>query len=316
MLRDMLIQRLNTAKALMENNSAFYVKKVDKTRYEKGKKLEHHFLGVERDAGGNAVLSFAVPSESNPGVRRWCFIDIIPKETTLFNLAKTTKKLGDRVKILKDADVKCFCSCPDFNWSGAKYNMKHKYDALSSGHHADEERDDKGEDIPPNIRDPKRKRTLCKHLVAACAGILTNVPSIMKAAREIEPVEEEKAEIKDLPVGQPADAEAKELMESEDYQKAKDEAVSSFPSMSPVETTETKEALDTMAEEIEPSEEIEDNPGGDILGVSSDEEEIPIPEETTEEEKEPSTLYAYDDVDLDQFDVPLEDEDEPITLPI
>ena len=150
MEKNVLLNCLSVGKSLIEANTAFYVKeekaksaKSKTDRYTQGKKLVRHYIGIERAPDGNAVVEFAVQSRSQSQMRH-CFIDIIPKQANLFTLAQSTKKLADRVKLLQDADVKCFCSCPDFNWSGMKWKMKHQYDSLSAGHHSDAPKDDNG----------------------------------------------------------------------------------------------------------------------------------------------------------------------------
>ena len=89
--KNVLLNCLSTGKALIESNAAFFAKKTDKKRFEQGKKLTRQFVGVSRAPDGNAVIEFQVPSRSEPGVMRHCFIDVIPKDTNLFTLAQTTK---------------------------------------------------------------------------------------------------------------------------------------------------------------------------------------------------------------------------------
>lgn len=320
---------LRNYRAMTEANAAFFVKKVDDKRRARGKELQHYFVGVDRDSSGNAVIEFAVPSQSDPGKRYSCFIDVIPKETSLFNLSKVSKRLDEKVRILKEADVKCFCSCPDFNWSGMKYNMKHVHDSMSEGHHADDAKDDNGEDIDPKVRDPKHRNTLCKHLVAALRGVLTNAPSIMKRVRETpaeEPAEDHETAVKEPEKPVEHDTALKEPETPAEHDTAgtpeettvehdvadspeelvghggasddvKHEAIESFGETAPVKTEETQQALDALAENIEPgqgSESAEHDPGAGLVGHGRDEKPI-------------SHVYAYEDMEpWTRVDMPLD----------
>lgn len=156
----------------------------DSGRVGRGKTLRHYFNGVEKDPEGQAVLHWTIPSQTKRDVNYDCFIDIIPKQSTLFSLANGSYRMRQKMDILKNADVKCFCTCPDFNWSGAMYNMKHGKDSLSAGHAPGNGVPEGGEDIPPDIRDPKRQHFLCKHLVSAFNGTMLNAAYIMKQVRD------------------------------------------------------------------------------------------------------------------------------------
>src|SRR5574344_735184 len=156
----------------------------DNGRVGRGKTLRHYFDGVEKDPEGQAVLHWIIPSQTKKDVNYDCYIDIVPKGASLFSLAGGASKMRQKADILKNADVKCFCTCPDFNWSGAIYNMKHGKDSLSTGHIHSNGVPEGGEDIPPDIRDPERKHFLCKHLVSAFNGTMLNAAYIMKQVRD------------------------------------------------------------------------------------------------------------------------------------
>ena len=173
---------LYNARYLMENNMAFFSKKADSARKTRSKVLERYFEGIERNQNGQAVLEWRVPSSSTPGKSYTCYISVEPKQASLFVLASAGGKVGDKMQLIKSADVRCFCTCPDFNWSGMKYNMKHRYDGYEAGHTSDDGVPD-GSDIRPRVRDPRGKNTVCKHLLASFNGIMLNAPTIMKAAR-------------------------------------------------------------------------------------------------------------------------------------
>lgn len=174
---------LNNARLLLENNMAFYSKKADGGRKLRSKELRRYYKGISRNHRGQAVLEWEVPSSSDPGKNYSCYISIEPPHGSLFVLASAGGKVADKAKLIKDADVRCFCTCPDFNWSGMKYNMKHRYDGYEDGHTSEEGVPD-GSDIRPKHRDPRGKNTVCKHLLACFNGILLSAPVIMKSARE------------------------------------------------------------------------------------------------------------------------------------
>ena len=173
---------LYNARCLLENNMAFFSKKVDSARKTRSKVLQRYFEGIGRNQDGQAVLEWRVPSSSEPGKSYTCYISVEPKHGSLFVLASAGGKIADKIQLIKSADVRCFCTCPDFNWSGMKYNLKHRYDGYEDGHTSDDGIPD-GSDIRPRVRDPKGKNTVCKHLLASFNGIMLNAATIMKAAR-------------------------------------------------------------------------------------------------------------------------------------
>lgn len=170
------------ANYLLENNMAFFSKKADSARKTRSKVLERYFEGITRNSQGQAVLEWRVPSSSDPGKSYTCYISVEPKHASLFVLASSGGKVSDKIQLIKTADVRCFCTCPDFNWSGMKYNMKHRYGGYEDGHTSEDGVPD-GSDIRPRIRDPRGKNTVCKHLLASFNGIMLNAGTIMKTAR-------------------------------------------------------------------------------------------------------------------------------------
>ncbi len=338
--KSLFLSQLAAGKVQLEANTADFIKRVKDhentlkqrnrrhvDRYQSGKSLEHYYQGVTADNEGNTVVKFKIPSSKNKGATDpknfkfyYCFIDIIPKDTTLFNLAKAKAKLGERIQILKDADIKFFCTCPDFNWSGMKYNAKHINDSFISGQHSADARDDHGEDIDPIVRDPEHKTTMCKHLVAACSGLLTNATSIMKDARNFVPEKKEEPEKPiDMPLGKKEEPEQKE---------AEEQAKEYFEEVPGFKTEETSEALNTLADTM--SEEAKENPGLGVIGdnqniddtadTSSEEiegdptlgivGETQTPEET--QEAKPNNLADFaSESELDMYNQPVEDDSEP-----
>lgn len=317
MQKELIIKQL---KALTEANSEFFLGKTDPKRLARSKSIPRYYQRVLPDKEGNAVLEWLVPS-SKPGNKPYfCYVDIITKQANLFNLAKATGKLRDRIQILRDADVKLFCTCDDFNWSGMKYNLKHEHDSLSAGHHSQDPRSDHGEDIPPNVRDPQRKNLVCKHLITVLKGIAANAPSIMKDARNFIPEKPEEKE-PEINIGNPPNPNIKETPEelSDERNDAINEAMGFLAEAEPIKTEETQGALDSMSDmfvgpespvPVEPEDtdetENEEEPSIDIGLVG--------PEEDTEQNKEKPVGNNLADLEkesqMDMFNQPVDEDEE------
>lgn len=111
----------------------------------------------------------------------------------LFSLAKEKWNAKRFAETFATADVKVHCSCPDFYWSGMKYNLGSKGNLkghalpISAGYKY--EKDDVT--YQPNKRDPHRKHVLCKHLLSVVSKMHANAFTIMKDAksRDASPVD-------------------------------------------------------------------------------------------------------------------------------
>ena len=156
---------------------------VDNLRKYRSKSLMFHYndLTMNKDSG-QAVVHFVVPSAS--GDKNYdVYIEFIPKQGTLFSMAQGQMNPAKKIALLRSCDVKVFCTCPDFNWSGMKYNLKHVYDSYLSGYESIDGVRSGGEDIMPKVRDPHHQHRVCKHLLAAFNAVLTNWMKIIKAAK-------------------------------------------------------------------------------------------------------------------------------------
>lgn len=181
---------------------------VDNLRKYRSKSLMFHYndLTMNKDSG-QAVVHFVVPAAS--GDKNYdVYIEFIPKQGTLFSMAQGPMTPAKKIALLRSCDVKVFCTCPDFNWSGMKYNLKHVYDSYLSGYESIEGVPSGGEDIPSKVRDPRHQHRVCKHLLVAFNAVLTNWMTIIKAAKNYtvpsvaEPVEPNV----EPPVTEPVDA--------------------------------------------------------------------------------------------------------------
>jgi len=264
---------IRNSRAMLENNMAYYSRKTDGGRKLRSKEITRRFTGISRNPQGQAVTEWKVPSASEPGKVYDCYISVEPKQGTLFTVAHSKGNLKTRVQLIKDADVRCFCTCPDFNWSGMKYNMKHKYGGYEDGHTSVDGVPD-GSDIRPKVKDPKGRRTVCKHLLSCFSGMLTSAQIIMKAARTAKFPQEYTKEPEDVKVLNPdSDKEAtagevnqinsgseKDSTSGEikanntgtdkkplaDYPK-EDEAINVLGESAPVKLPEAQAALDALA---------------------------------------------------------------------
>lgn len=289
------------SRAMLENNMAFYSRKTDGGRKLRAKALTRKFTGISRNERGQAVTEWQVPSASDPGKVYDCYISVEPKQGTLFTLASGKGNLKTRMELIKDADVRCFCTCPDFNWSGAKYNMKHRYDGYETGHNSVDGVPD-GSDIRPNVRDPKGRNTLCKHLMTCFTGMLTSAQVIMKAARTAKFPKDYTKEPEDIKITdgdkapkenygkdnselnmfkpdkgeEPTGGEMKMVGAGDkkplaDYPKGEEEVLKVLGEAAPVKIPEAQEALDALAGTLgEP--EPNDVTGGEITALGNGEE--------------------------------------------
>ena len=302
---------LRNARALIETDLATARKAADPSKAIRAKVLERHFKKISRNHRGHAVIEWAVPSASDPSKSYDCYISVEPKHGTLFTLASAGGKVADKMQLVRQADVRCFCTCPDYRYSGAAYNMNSKYDALEDGHG---ERD--WVNIRPTVRDPEGRQTLCKHLIACCDGIGTNASVILKAARTAKFPKEYTKEPEEVNVvgkeeTAPASGEITQLDggktaqsggEIKSYNSGRKKPVVDYPTeeesikilgeSAPVRNEVTQKALDGLADEMgkeasgpEASgevnsmngEESPESPGeGEILALNSTQEFDPI----------------------------------------
>ena len=288
MLKSMLQSRL---RAFLEGTMREFTAPLDSGRLERAKKLQYHYAGIERNLSGDAVIKWHIPSQSNPGTVYECYVSIKPKGMSLFAVANNVRDLRSRVTALKEADVRCFCPCKDFRYSGAAYNMSHLHDGFEEGH------GDAGSDIPPDVRDPAREHTICKHLAAAFKGMLSNAGPIMKDARaaRFPKPEQEKVDLgplsakKKKPVEQkgetpemfPKQAESPkgerpEVIPEEGKTVISDkDALPKMEGLNPIRIPEAQESLDALAGVIEHGEEVPAEPSPDANPVPEENDENP-----------------------------------------
>lgn len=338
--KNLLISKLATvsSRIFLEDTADQMVQKTTNKRAAAGKKLPRYYRDISRDSNGNAVVHFEVMSsksaqEQAKSVRNntkaptpefyQCYIDIIPDGTTLFALAQGTTKLADRINVIRNADVKVFCSCNDFNWSGMKYNNKHINDSYSEGHHSSDPNADHGEDINPIHRDPNHQNFICKHLYSALFGLKPFAASIMKDAKnaKFEPAKEPEPKQAEYTDTSPYTELGTQAPETEAEQSdTLDQAIYEFDSSNTIKKdNEVNNALADFGEQVEanyqfgePNENVpttEDDQDDQDASVYTFEE----PKKDNADSKEGSAPSIYTDLKAeaskDMFNQPVDDED-------
>lgn len=294
MLKSMLQKRLRT---FFEGTMQEFIAPLDSGRVERAKKLQHYYIGLEKNPSGDAVIKWHIPSQSNPGTMYECYVSIKPKGMSLFAIANNVRDLRSRVNAMKEADVRCFCPCKDFRYSGAAYNMSHLHDGFEEGH------GDAGSDISPDVRDPGHRHTLCKHLAAAFKGILLNAGKIMKDARvarfpkpdsehvEIGPLSTKQkkptkttGETPDMfpKQAEPETGNCPEVIPEAGQTIISDkDALPKMEGLNPFKIPEAQESLEALVGIIEHGEEVPTEPSPNAN---------PVPEENSEEPREDSEI--------------------------
>lgn len=160
--------------------------------------LTFYYKGLEKHKkDGNAIVHFSVSSQDKPNVFYDVYIEMIPQGGgTLFSRAQDRIRPAQKIALLRECDVKVFCSCEWFNYGGMKYNMKHIYDGFcDNGYVSVAGVPNGGEDIDPKERDPMHKNHVCKHLVAAFKAVMTNWNRIMADAKRFKVDEHEDVDV-------------------------------------------------------------------------------------------------------------------------
>lgn len=177
--------------ALLEYSFNDLSRMSDVERKTRASNIVVHFNTVDQGQSGHARTFWLVDSQSGKQPYK-CTVEIhVPIAGGLFTIAKekynkknTPKKYAN---VLATSDVKVHCSCPDFYWSGMKYNLgplgKYK-GSLSPNQNSGYKGEKDVVDIAPDTRDPNRSHVMCKHLLAIVDKFPFNAQSIMKKLRE------------------------------------------------------------------------------------------------------------------------------------
>lgn len=286
-----------------------------------------NLVGVSPDPSGNAVLEWNASSESNPnGTPHKVYIDLITKPgTTLFSLAQGTTKMSDKQQIIRNADVKYFCTCKDFQYGGPWYNATHITNSLSEGHTPETGESDSSRNTPPDKRDPERKHLYCKHVKTVFTLLGTNTLTIMKMAKNtvVQPPKPEQAKQaaqaeqsepnKPVPQTDPADRTASMTADESKQVLNKLGMIESQ-----VKTPEIQKGLDDMAANIEPGQMTDDVKTAPLKGLVPYDEPDYVAKQREEDDamdtQEQKPYSQFPDYEMDasnsMFDVPLDDDEE------
>lgn len=104
------------------------------------------YKGVDFD-----VVKFATPSESRPNMHHEQWIQMVDLRALLDD---PEMSLQDDVQLAMAGDLKVHCTCEAFTYFGYKYILTNLDSAIQP------------ETRPPNVRNPKQRGSVCKHLAA------------------------------------------------------------------------------------------------------------------------------------------------------
>jgi len=173
---------------LLEYSMGDLASSSESKRKDRSKSIIVRYSGVIEGDDGHARTVWEVPSQSSTGSYT-VMISVEPKDKTLFSIAKSKWDMKKFINVIKTSDVKVHCTCPDFLYGGAKYNLgkygKHGVSAIeiSSGYEGEA---DVVTDAP-DIRDPNRENVMCKHCIAVSSRFTANASKIMSQVRKYNP---------------------------------------------------------------------------------------------------------------------------------
>jgi len=298
-----LVESLETKrKAIVEYSLPDLVGRSDPARQLRAEELAGGsvFIGVDQGEHGHPRTFWEVPSGTTEGKTYDCIIEFhIPIEGGLFNLTRNSwKSMRHMHTVYQSADVRVHCNCPDFYWSGMKYNLGakgHLKGALSPKQNAGYKHEKGVVTHAPDVRDKKREHVLCKHLLSLREDMKGWVSSFMSQIRKFDnkiKVNDEVA--KKLDEGKHELGKDIELMEVSD-QDSKDFIDPIIHAAEPSET-EREEKIDASEElidqESEPTPEVPEVAEPEIVEpepeVEPEAEEVikPVDEETVKETEE------------------------------
>ena len=185
------------------------VQRLDPKRAQRGDRTSPILIdsvslkGNQGSTNGVRVV-FKVPTQTDTlgpdgQPRRYLtFIDILDLQNEIFDNGISLKAFAE---FLKTAKIRVYCSCPDFFWNGAKFNLgihsddnslkdslvrdkKYGYKGINkdTGEPYDEEFD---VTKAPDIRDPNRTHILCKHLYACLKYLPNNATTVLSKAQKL-----------------------------------------------------------------------------------------------------------------------------------
>lgn len=309
-----LIVNAKSMYPLMEDSFSQLKQNSDAARQSRSVGMSAKFDRLDQGQHGHARTHWKIPSQSGNGTYDAVVEIHVPSKGGLFALAKGKWDQKKFSRVLANSNVKVHCSCPDFYWSGMKYNLgpagKYKGN-LSPNQNAGH----KGEpnvvanNLAPDNRDPDRKHVLCKHLLSVFRVFPFNASTIMSQAKKFDNnimINDEIA--KDLDQGRRALGKDIELIEvSDEEQKNIIDPVMDRSSGELEKDQENQGSEEIIQNRDEPEE---------IQREIPDETEDIIDEENTErksEEVTDTTSYIIDEENEErEVKKPLDNETEDI----
>lgn len=189
LLKESILRNLGE-NVLVEESFSTLATLSDPERMARSKDIVVKYQGLYQSSTKHAVTKWKAESSSKNGKEYDTEVSI-EVDGGLFAIAKGKWDAKKFATTMSKADVKVYCSCPDFYWSGAKYNLGPNGLAgrthLPGNHTIAKSAGYKYEkDIvthAPDIRDPKREHVLCKHLGGVFRRFASNAFDIMRDAR-------------------------------------------------------------------------------------------------------------------------------------
>ena len=268
------LQRQKPTDVLYEESFPALAVASDDKRVAKSKSMIAKYEGMSQDANGHALTTWNVPSQTRG--RNYTTHVGIMVEGGLFSIAKGKWKPKEFSNTLANADVKVHCNCPDFYWSGAKFNLgpngrdpsgDHTY-PMSSGY----KHEKNVVSHAPDVRDPERRHRLCKHLLAVFNVFKNNAFSIMGDARKFDVEVKPSDVIKTDDGGIPTSAQM-ETLQSEEKDAMIDEFVTEVDQLhkdQKLPDDESSDMIDTVVSESDRDDEPEVTEEIDIVDDQPD----------------------------------------------
>jgi hypothetical protein len=285
-------------------------------RRARAKEILTYFEDIVQGPDGHARTEWRVPSQNERGLDYKVTVAIIVPKLTLFGVAKRKWDSTKFPGILRGADVKVHCTCPDFLWGGIKHNLgvgkfKGALELKPSGYRGEQTIAE-----PPDETDPGREHILCKHCIGVADHFLANSFNIMKAAKdfimEVEPNDEMtkgqktplKKDINLVDVDKETTSKFTEgiIHGAEEVEKELEK-----DTLTP---DETEDVVDTVVEKEEPEIELEkEGTPEEILETKPVEEITEVPEsEKVDSDLNPSENVPELDKDKETTEIEVEEE--------
>ena len=151
----------STIKAINEATRKDILSGADIARKDRAKKVSTMYAGVTEEG----YVKFITKSMSRPSIKH---IQLIRLDD-IKDIDSVKEFSGKEIaNLLLNGNISLYCSCEDFKYGG------YAYIATQLGYGINSEKRE------PNIRNPKLKGTICKHLIAVLTVLMFNQMKIYK----------------------------------------------------------------------------------------------------------------------------------------